>query len=210
MPKSKRYIETGYKRSMIKDEVELILNSFEKHEIAYRVMCLMMAYIGLRSGEVCRLRRSDILGDCERLRYLLEKSQKIHERIIPDRVRRELKLYLFVSQYIKMSNDEFLFPPRKRSNSQHPHITPQTLRWRLLRMRHDLNLTDVYYTCTDGKKLQRISLHTFRHFFITQFYNLSGNDLALTRRIIGHKKLETTLIYITERIEEEGPIVNQI
>ena len=44
-------------------------------------------------------------------------------------------------------------------------------------------------------RLLRISFHTFRHWKATMFYHQTKNPI-LTMNLLGHKKLDTTLLYI--------------
>ena len=53
-------------------------------------------------------------------------------------------------------------------------------------------------------ELKRISLYSFRHYFATVTYQRT-KDILLVKRLLGHKRLENTLIYthLIDFIDEE-------
>jgi hypothetical protein len=52
-----------------------------------------------------------------------------------------------------------------------------------------------WYFKLQNPRLLRISFHTFRHWKATMFYHQTKNPI-LTMTLLGHKKLDTTLLYI--------------
>ena len=192
---------------MSEKEVEIIFRALGKHEYNYKLIFKIMAYMGLRIGEVCKLKHADIIGDCETLRVALEKSKKIHDRIIPNKLKKDLREYTHKNK--PANRDEYIFSPKKISNSKNKHIQPSSVSWRLFKLRKALELEDIFYKTKHGLKLNRISCHTFRHFFITEFYKKSGNDIMLTKDVIGHVKVTTTQGYI-KPVDREREVVNLI
>lgn len=198
--------ETGYIKNMTDEEFNLLLSGLEGWELNYRLIFFIMYYMGLRIGEVVTLKHSDIIGD--HLRVNLWKQNKIIERVIPEIVKKELEIYLFATKDFRTNN--YLFQPNPRSASKNQYLRKTSVNWKFSQIRKKLGLDDVYHICIDGKKLYRISPHTCRHAFITKFYHKSGNDLILTQRVIGHKKVETTANYIFDHKEKEREIVNSM
>lgn len=184
MPKT--YL-TGYKRILSSYEVDMILNEVS-HDPYWSLVFGILAYMGLRTIEVCRIRYTDILGDCERMRVVLAKSNKIKDRVIPNKLKPLIRLYI---QCFKPLGKSYLFFPFN-NRSKNEHLQTSSIRWKLLKIRRKLQLSDPYY-----KNLNRISCHAFRHYFISQVYKLSNNDIILAKEIIGHKKLSTTEQYIS-------------
>lgn len=193
---------THYKKNLSSNELSMILNHV-KDDVKYRLIFKIMAYIGLRIGEVSRIKRNDIQGDFETLRVELEKSHKIVERVIPESLKEDFMEYL--EKY--PSKEEYLFLPDGRSDNKYLQVT--SIRWKFYKVIKESGLDDTYYHRRDGKPLFRISPHTLRHYFVTQFYNHSSYDLLLTKEVIGHKKLDTTLMYISPR-NLEREIINKI
>ena len=176
---------THYKKYINDSEIDIILN-YIKTDLYWFLVFSIMAYMGLRSVEVATIKKQDILGDCDKIRLRLAKSNRIHERVIPDKIRPWLRLFL------QDHGCEYLF-----YSKYNDHLQTASIRWKLKYIRHKLNLSDKYY-----KRFERISCHAFRHYFVTRAYRLSGYDLVATKEIIGHVKIETTEKYITHEEKE--------
>lgn len=200
--------ETGFVKYISKDELDLLIKSLKPWEHHYRCILFIMAYMGLRRGEVVRLKYKDIIGDYEKLRVTLYKQGgKIHERVIPDIVKKELDLYIFIQKPFRRGN--YLFEPLEQGHSKNKHLQVSSISWMFKKLRDRTGLNDCYYIREDGSPLFRISAHTLRHYFISHFHKKSGNNLVFTQRVIGHKKLSTTAKYIFD-LDEEKEIVNLI
>lgn len=198
--------ETGFIKYISKEEFDLLISALEPWEHHHRCILFIMFYMGLRRGEVIKLKYSDIIGDYERLRVTLYKQgSKILERIIPEIVKGELECHIFIQKSFRRSN--YLFEPIGPSRNE--HLQESSVSWLFQRLRQKTGLMDIYYTRQDGKPFFRISPHTFRHYFITKFYEKSGNNLVLTSRVIGHKKISTTAKYIFDS-QQEAEIINLI
>lgn len=206
----KRY-ETGFIKYITDQELASIIDYFS-YSPSIQLAFKIMAYMGLRVGEVCPLRYDSIIfdqGKPVRIRLKLEKSERICERIIPDKIKPDLEYFLLIRKHI--GRGIYILEPLNRSNSKNWHITPATLRWALLKCTRDLKLDDIYYLRKGkNKALHRISCHTFRHYFISRFYELSQHDLIGTQRVIGHANSETTARYIRSPLQLEARIINLI
>lgn len=198
-----RQINTDYKKNLSKKEVDLIMNVLEKTQ-KYTLIFKLMLFMGLRIGEIIKIRKQDIDKDFSKLRVELLKSHKVKDRIIPNKLKKEIRDHIKTRKIT-----EYLFVPDPRSNSKNPHIRSSTLRWYLKRIRDQLKLNDIYFTTRNGIKLNRITLHTFRHYFITNFYYASGKDIVLTKDVVGHAKIETTYRYISPQTREKE-VVNML
>lgn len=190
-----RRVITGYKKYMTTEELLRILDHV-KHDPYWILVFSMLAFMGFRSIELCRIRFSDILGDCEKIRFKLAKCRshevRIHERIIPFRLRPRIRDWKLMHE---LDHEYFFFPqPGSGSND---HLQPSSIRWKLVNIRRSLGLQDKYYD-----RFERISAHTFRHYCITRIYELTGNDLVATQEIIGHKRPSTTAVYIKPKEKE--------
>jgi integrase len=60
-----------------------------------------------------------------------------------------------------------------------------------------LSLRKQVATEQNNPRIMKIHLHTFRHFKGTMEYHKNGGKLLEVRQILGHKDIESTLVYIT-------------
>jgi len=190
--------KTHYKRHMNDQEVEALLRWC--HQPMWKLIFGIMAYMGLRSCEVCRIRYSDVLDDCSMIRIELAKSGVVKDRIVPLRIKEQLRQW--VKDHEK-DGHEFLFFPYNNS-SKAEHIQTSTIRWKLIKFRQQTGISDKYY-----KNYDRISSHALRHHCITKIYKLTGYDLVATKEIIGHRRIDTTQLYITHE-DKEKAVMSQI
>lgn len=182
-----------YIKDMCKKEVDLLIN---KANEPYKTMFQIMAYMGLRIGEVVRIHSNDLNYNYESLRVELNKTNgRIKQRIIPD------KLKPIFKKLDRENKGNYLFKPKPLSHSKNAYIQTCSVRWYLTKLRRELNLNDKYY-----KSFNRISAHTFRHYFLRKFYEHSGNDILLTQKVIGHTRIETTAKYILPKDREQEVI----
>lgn len=156
------------------DEVKEFLNSITN--LKFRAVAFLMYSSGLRVGEVCNLRYEDIS----------RKNMSIHIRHSKNRSDR----YAVLSQtaldaltdYWRVCHKPmgFLFPnPRDKEKpmstfwvSRHIHEQEALLGWP-----------------------ERFTPHSFRHAFGTHLYE-QGVDLAVIQTLLGHKSLNSTMIYV--------------
>ena len=47
------------------------------------------------------------------------------------------------------------------------------------------------------------TMHTLRHRYGTKIYEASGNDLLATQRLMGHRSIQSTTVYVRGRPTEE-------
>lgn len=206
-----KWVDTGYNKQISDDEVQQIFRYLEERgEWTYLMIFKIMAYMGLRISEVLNLKWHDIIGNYQTLRVeLIKQGHKIKERIIPKILQDDLKDYISYKKQFARKDNFYIFQPSPISNSRSSHIKPATVRWKIREIREALGLKDCYYTTKNGNKLQRITNHTFRHYFMTLIYEKSGFDIMACKQIIGHKKIDTTMRYINP-ISRESEIVNSI
>ena len=156
------------------EEVKQFLNSITN--LKFRAVAFLMYSAGLRVGEVCNLRYEDIS----------RKNMSIHIRHGKNRSDR----YAVLSQtaldaltdYWRTYNKPmgFLFPnPHNKEKpmsafwvSRHIHEQEALLGWP-----------------------ERFTPHSFRHAFGTHLYE-QGADLAVIQTLLGHKSLNSTMIYV--------------
>jgi integrase len=194
--------ETGYIKYCTDDELRAVLAWFHDNPSPwlrrYYYACLLLA-LGMRIGEVIRLTKANFSNNHDRVVYILEKTGKVHERLVPDWMARELQEYAATiptwTQWFFWKSARYMKGKLKRASQ---HISGQTIRWHFLKARTALGLDDSYYSYQNqGRttRLYRITPHTLRHWAAEHWYDLTGHDIRATAAIIGHTSTETTLRY---------------
>ena len=139
----------------------------------YRVMLMAMYAGGLRMSETLRLRPEDIDSKRGMIRIRQGKGRK--DRYVP---LSEMLLDILRSYWKIVQPQEWLFPGQKQGH----YLSGRTLRRALQEA-----------AITAGIR-KHVTLHTLRHSFATHLLE-SGTDIRTIQKLLGHKKLETTVIY---------------
>ena len=141
-----------------------------------KAMVSLMYSAGLRVGEVCNLRYCDIERKNMRIHIAHSKSRSDRYAILSQKALDLLTRYWF--EYGRPT--EWLFP--KQTDSSRP--------------------IDTFYICRHMRAHEdflgwrpRISCHCFPYAFGTHLYE-NGADLLTIKNLMGHKSLNSTLIYI--------------
>jgi len=202
--------ETGYIKYLTDDEFKKIKQFVNKLQSPSMRMCIkIMMYLGLRVGESIRLKRNNFNQNFSLLTYVMQKSKKVKERIVPESLRKELAKYY--QTWHHRCIDGYLFFPSYRNQSKNKHLQRNSIGLKFRDLRKTLDLDYSYYTSKNGQKFHRLSPHTLRHYAIWKYYQASGNCLITARDMIGHSKIETTAKYIrsVEFITNEKEIIEK-
>lgn len=129
------------------------------------------ANLGMRVGDILRLRLSDIVRDGGRYRLNIveEKTGKRRTFSVPEAI------YKFFCSYAKeqgIQKDERLFPITERAVQKH------------------------LKTVCDWLGFQNISTHSFRKWYATDIYNKTGHDIILVQHLLQHSSPAITRRYI--------------
>lgn len=138
------------------------------------------ANLGMRIGDILRLRLDDIVRDGKRYRLNVteEKTGKRRTFTVPD------EIYNYFCDYARQQHikpDEPLFPITARAVQKH--------------------LKDV----CDALGYEGISTHSFRKWYATDIYEQCGHDIVLVQRLLQHASPMITQRYIgisNEKIEQ--------
>lgn len=138
------------------------------------------ANLGMRVGDILRMKLSDIVRDGGRLRLNIteEKTGKRRTFSVPEEV------YNYFREYARrqgISPNERLFPITERAVQKHLKIVCDYLGY------------------------ANISTHSFRKWYATDIYNASGHDIVLVQRLLQHSSPTITRRYIgisDERMEQ--------
>ena len=138
------------------------------------------ANLGIRIGDVVKLRLSDIIIDGGRYRLNIreEKTGKKRTFTVPAPVYEFLKNY---STNRGIAPDELLFPITVRAVQKHLKAVCELLDY------------------------SNISTHSFRKWYATDIYNASGHDIVLVQTLLQHSSPNITRRYIgisEEKVEQ--------
>jgi integrase/recombinase XerD len=148
--------------------------------------------LGLRMSEALSLQIGDI--DAERMQVHVHRGKGAKDRFI---TLPESTLHVLRSYWKTHRNPKLLFPQIGRRKNAAPTSTrpmdPSTVQGCIKSVVDELGFT------------KRVSLHTLRHSIATHLFE-AGVSLRWIQKFLGHKNLQTTLIYLhlTDPHEEDG------
>ena len=144
------------------------------------------ANLGMRVGDILRLRLSDIVRDGSRYRLNIteEKTGKKRSFTVPEAI------YNYFCNYCreqKIAEDEQMFPITERAVQKHLKAVCDLLGY------------------------ENISTHSFRKWYATDIYNASGHDIVLVQHLLQHSSPNITRRYIGISDEKvETAIANHV
>lgn len=143
---------------------------------------VIQASLGLRLGDVLRLKMSSFIRDGERWRldFTEEKTGKKREFTVPNQVYHYIQEYAYKNG---ISEDSKLFDLSERQVERH--------------------LNKVFMKM--GKDLRHYGSHSYRKYFGTRCYLENENDIVLVQELLQHSSPATTRRYITisrHRVEQ--------
>lgn len=156
------------------DEVKLFINTLPT--LKQKTMVALMYSAGLRVGEVCNLKYSDIKRSSMRIHVAQAKNRSDRYAILSQKSLDMLTEYWYA--YKKPTN--WLFPAKQDSSKP---CKTGVLGHQVLEHREKLSLNP------------KLNCHSFRHAFGTHLYE-AGTDLLTIKELLGHKSLNSTVIYV--------------
>ena len=141
-----------------------------------KAMVTLMYSSGLRVGEVCRLKYSDIQRSSMRIHVAQTKNRSDRYALLSQKALDLLPRYWF--EYDRPT--DWLFPAKQDPSK---HCMTGVLQRQGMGHRDKLALNP------------RLNCHSFRHAFATHLYE-NGADLFTIKELLGHKSLHSTLIYL--------------
>ncbi len=196
---------------LTKDEVWIVLQNLNG---IYRLIVTLMYGCGLRMSEVLNLRIKDVDMGFDKVYIWDSKSMKDRTLPLPKSLKDELNIqikrvealhlkdlkdgygtvylpYAIERKFPKAKYEtkwQYLFPMNKLSKDprsgtiRRHHILEKTLGRNISQATKRANLT------------KRVTSHTFRHSYATHLLQ-SGIDIRSIQELLGHKSVETTMIY---------------
>lgn len=157
-----------------REEVQLFIDTLPT--LKQQAMVALMYSSGLRVGEVCQLKYSDIQRSSMRVHVAKTKNRSDRYAILSQKALNLLTEYWYA--YDRPT--DWLFPAKQ--DPTRPCKTA-VLGKQVLEHRKKLGLDP------------KLNCHSFRHAFGTHLYE-SGTDLLTIKELLGHKSITSTIIYI--------------
>jgi len=193
------------------DEVKQIILNMNG---IYKLMLKLMYGCGLRMSELLNIRIKDIDFGYDKLYIWDSKSQKDRTVPLPLKIKDELKLQILKVHEIhqqdiingygtvelpyqldkKFPNAkyeikwQYIFPMNKVSKDPRSEVIR---RHHILDKTFSRNIRNSVKSCNIYKK---VSAHIFRHSYATHLLQ-NGTDIRSIQELLGHKSIETTMIY---------------
>ncbi len=167
-------------KSLRREEVKKLVSVIPPTKKRDRLIVLLLYTSGLRVGELCNLKISDI--DFERSLIVVRSGKGAKDRVvpIPKPIIEEIKSYLDSRE----DESEYLFVEERREKKD--RISTKTV-WYILKKY--------------GKRAGvSVTPHVLRHSFATHMLE-SGVDIRAIQEILGHSNLSTTQIYTKVTVE---------
>ncbi|MCD6105730.1 MAG: tyrosine-type recombinase/integrase [Thermosipho sp. (in: Bacteria)] len=174
LPKIKRQNDLPVVLS--KKEVRALIGSpkYLKHQL----VIAMLYGCGLRNYELCNLEQKDI--DFERKTVFVKKQKGNYDRYVPlsDHLARGLKKY-FSTEHPYL----WVFNSQVTKDGQVKSYTQSGVRWAIKEAKSKTGIQ------------KKVTAHMFRHSYATHLLE-DGLDIVSIKELLGHARIETTLIYL--------------
>lgn len=168
-----------------RQELRLLFKTPQR--LKQRFLFSLIYSAGLRVGEVCRLKISDI--DTDRMQIRVIKSKGNHDRYVP------------LSDFLLIGLDKYLRSSLPVSFLFNGKIKGQPLGHGAVQQSFRLALAQ-------ANILKEASVHTLRHSYATHLLE-DGVDIVTIKELLGHVNIETTMMYLhvakCNRIDAHSP-----
>jgi integrase/recombinase XerD len=171
---------------MTQDEVARLLDVTDN--VKSRTILELYYSTGMRCDELRHLRIDDIDSANMRIRVTHGKGRRQRYVLLSPRV-----LALLRSYYMACRPQQWLFNGRKPG----AQLSLRALQWIIRNAVKKAGINKEY------------SLHTLRHSFATHMLD-QGNDLHTIKELLGHAKIETTMVYLHLQTQKRAALVSPI
>jgi len=154
------------------EEVNSIFNVTEN--LKHKAILMTIYSAGLRVSEACNLKITDI--DSKNMQILIRQGKGKKDRYS---LLSEVNLKILREYWIRYHPTEYLFPGNGRTHA----ITHRTVQRILEKSVKKTGIT------------KHASVHTLRHCFATHLLE-NGTDICYIQRLLGHRNIITTTIYL--------------
>ncbi|MCZ2102598.1 MAG: site-specific integrase [Chitinophagales bacterium] len=149
-----------------------------KAELTLKERCVvgLLYGTGMRISEVCNMRIRDIDSANKRIKVVQGKGGKDRFTLLPQTLLTDLRAY-----YVAAGRpEEYLFTSTQTRRAVHVRSMQVVVNGAMQKA---------------GFESGRFTAHTLRHSFATHMLN-QGNNIHVIKTLLGHSKLETTMIYL--------------
>ena len=149
-----------------------------KADLSLKERCVvgLLYGCGMRISEVCNLKITDIDSANKRIKVEQGKGGKDRFTLLPPTLLEQLRQYFVAAGKPK----EYLFTSTQTKRAMHVRS-----------MQVEVNKAMEKAGFESG----RFTAHTLRHSFATHMLN-QGNNIHVIKTLLGHSKLETTMVYL--------------
>jgi len=149
-----------------------------KADLSLKERCVvgLLYGCGMRISEVCNLKITDIDSSNKRIKVEQGKGGKDRFTLLPPTLLEQLRQYFIAAGKPK----EYLFTSTQTKRAMHV---------RSMQVEVNKAMTKA------GFESGRFTAHTLRHSFATHMLN-QGNNIHVIKTLLGHSKLETTMVYL--------------
>ena len=168
-----------------------------KHSARNRAMFMLQFYAGLRVGETAELRIEDAInadGEVKReilLKSTITKGSVARTVFVSDKLHKELEAYIKTISIVDRKSK--LFYSQKRDSDG---FNPNTL-------------TQHWHHLFRKCQIDNASSHSLRRSFATEISN-KGVGIKVLQKLLGHKNIQTTSVYIFASDEQLRKAVNLV
>ncbi len=164
-----------------------------------RLAFLTMLCLGLRVGEVVKIKRSNLDLDARRLYVHTEKAGTHDSLYLHDAILEPLLDWLEEHETSITEHKEYIFFSDYQKE-QRFHISPNWLRKEFRTATIAAGIDRSYAVSEERagreqRNLHRLTTHSLRHTFATTFYRKT-KDLLLTSRALRHTDMKSTTTYV--------------
>lgn len=160
---------------MTEDEVRILIETAYLNIKEQSVIGLLYGS-GMRISELCNLRIKDIESSQKRIKIYQGKGDKDRYTLLPETIIEKLR-QLYISEG---RPQEYLFTSKQTKRAMHVRSMQLVVNSAMQKA---------------GFKDRGFTAHTLRHSFATHMLNL-GNNIHVIKTLLGHSKIETTMIYL--------------
>ena len=155
------------------DQISVLLNSIQN--IKHKAIIALFYGTGLRLGELRSLEMSQIYRADLQIKVVAGKGNKDRFTILPKTI-----LPLLEQYWKTYKPKHFLFEGQKPNVSMNDRSIQHAIRKSMIEA---------------GLEKYKFSAHFLRHSFATHLLD-NGNDIHTIKELLGHSKIETTMIYL--------------
>ena len=145
---------------------------------------VLEANLGIRVSDIVKLRLCDIIRDGDRWRLSIVEQKTGKARIFT------------VSDQMRAFLVDYCYRNGVRANEPIVQIKRRSVQ-------------DALKKVTDFLEMERVGTHSFRKYFATRIYEVSGHDTELVREILQHSSLVTTQRYLRVTSERVGAALSE-